>query len=101
MLGITIEYARKDTRPTSRSRSGSSAPWAAGSVSTWPAGPVTVSPTGAGDRQGPLYPINTLQDLAEQWVALDYQQTPHKGLRSPFTPGLILSPNEMYAQLMP
>ncbi|MGW5248313.1 IS21 family transposase [Streptomyces sp. NPDC004129] len=56
---------------------------------------------GLGVDKGPLYPINTLQDLAEQWVALDYQQTPYKGLRSPFTPGLVLSPNEMYAQLMP
>ncbi|MET8241760.1 transposase [Streptomyces sp. NPDC005245] len=55
---------------------------------------------GRGIERQQLYTINQLQEMAEQWVALDYQQTPHKGLRSPFTPGLVLSPNEMYAHMV-
>ncbi|MEU0354355.1 hypothetical protein [Streptomyces cyaneofuscatus] len=51
-------------------------------------------------RQQPLFTIAHLQDLFEQWVALHWQQTPHGGLRSPFTPGLKLTPNKMYAALI-
>ncbi|MCM8554267.1 transposase [Streptomyces sp. STCH 565 A] len=102
MLAITIEYARKDT-PTDkplkerffRSIGNRFSQHVAGWTGTG------FARRGLGIEKGPLYPINTLQEMAEQWVALDYQQTPHKGLRSPFTPGLTLSPNEMYAQLMP
>jgi hypothetical protein len=102
MLDITIEYARKDT-PTDkplkerffRTLGSRFSQHVAGWTGTG------FAHRGLGIGKNPLYPINTLQDLAEQWVALDYQQTPHKGLRSPFTPGLVLSPNEMYAQLMP
>ncbi|MBT2508517.1 DDE-type integrase/transposase/recombinase [Streptomyces sp. ISL-98] len=102
MLGITIQYARKNT-PTDkplkerffRTLGSRFSQHVAGWTGTG------FAHRGLGIDKGPLYPINTLQDLAEQWIALDYQQTPHKGLRSPFTPGLILSPNEMYAQLMP
>ncbi|GCD48426.1 transposase [Streptomyces paromomycinus] len=102
ILGITIEYARKKT-PTDkplkerffRSIGNRFSQHVAGWTGTG------FAHRGLGVERGPLYPINTLQDLAEQWVALDYQQTPHKGLRSPFTPGVTLSPNEMYAQLLP
>lgn len=102
MLGITIEYARKDT-PTDkplkerffRSLGSRFSQHVAGWTGTG------FARRGLGIEKKPLYPINALQDMAEQWVALDYQQRPHKGLRSPFTPGLTLSPNEMYAQLMP
>ncbi|MEV7061003.1 integrase [Streptomyces microflavus] len=51
-------------------------------------------------RQQPLFTIAQLQDLFEQWVVLRWQQTSHGGLRSPFTPGLKLTPNEMYAALI-
>lgn len=44
-----------------------------------------------------LWRIDEVQDLFSQWVALEWQQTPHGGLRSPYTPGLVLSPNQMYA----
>ncbi|RGD56406.1 transposase [Kitasatospora xanthocidica] len=48
------------------------------------------------DKQ-PLWTINQLQDMLSEWIALQWQQTPQGGLRSPYTPGLVLSPNQMYA----
>ncbi|MBP2055861.1 transposase InsO family protein [Streptomyces griseochromogenes] len=50
--------------------------------------------------EGPLWSLNELQDLLDQWIALDWQQKPHDGLRSPFLPGLTISPNRMYAALV-
>ncbi|MFI9325848.1 TnsA-like heteromeric transposase endonuclease subunit [Kitasatospora aureofaciens] len=55
---------------------------------------------GRGIERRPLLTINQLQAAAEEWVALDYQQRPHRGLRSPFTPAVVLSPNEMHAHLV-
>ncbi|MFE2326907.1 integrase [Streptomyces sp. NPDC059385] len=51
-------------------------------------------------RKQPLWTIPQLQELFEQWVVLRWQQTPHGALRSPFTPGLRLTPNQMYAALV-
>ncbi|MET8941826.1 integrase [Streptomyces rubiginosohelvolus] len=51
-------------------------------------------------RKQPLWTIPQLQELFEQWVVLHWQQTPHGALRSPFTPGLRLTPNQMYAALV-
>ncbi|MFI0162719.1 Mu transposase C-terminal domain-containing protein [Streptomyces albidoflavus] len=50
--------------------------------------------------EGPLWSLNELQDLLDEWIALDWQQKPHDGLRSPFLPGLAVSPNRMYATLV-
>ncbi|MET8646461.1 Mu transposase C-terminal domain-containing protein [Streptomyces sp. NPDC004074] len=49
---------------------------------------------------GPLWSLNELQDLLDEWIALHWQQTPHDGLRSPFLSGLTISPNRMYATLV-
>nr|BFD96360.1 DDE-type integrase/transposase/recombinase [Kitasatospora sp. Xyl93] len=51
-------------------------------------------------RKQPMWTIAQLQDLFEQWVVLHWQQTPHGALRSPFTPGLRLTPNQMYAAMV-
>lgn len=48
----------------------------------------------------PLWSINELQDLLDEWIALHWQQRPHDGLRSPFLPGVTVSPNRMYATLV-
>lgn len=50
--------------------------------------------------EGPLWSLNELQDLLNEWIALDWQQKPHDGLRSPYLPGLTISPNRMYAALV-
>ncbi|MFJ7181050.1 Mu transposase C-terminal domain-containing protein [Streptomyces massasporeus] len=47
--------------------------------------------------KGRLWSLNELQDLWHEWVATEYQQSPHEGLRSPFWPALVLTPNQMYA----
>ncbi|WGD38715.1 hypothetical protein [Streptomyces cathayae] len=44
-----------------------------------------------------LWPINRVQEMWHEWVATHWQQHPHEGLRSPFLPGLVLTPNQMYA----
>ncbi|OPC76580.1 hypothetical protein B4N89_46310 [Embleya scabrispora] len=49
---------------------------------------------------GPLWSINEVQDLLDEWIALHWQQKPHEGLRSPFLPGVTVSPNRMYAALV-
>ncbi|MDI3409482.1 transposase [Streptomyces cavernicola] len=52
---------------------------------------------GRGIDRMPLYTIAELQQMAQEWVALEYQQTPDAGLRDPFRPHIELSPNDMYA----
>lgn len=52
---------------------------------------------GRGIDRMPLFTIAELQQMAQEWVALEYQQTPDAGLRDPFRPGIMLSPNDMYA----
>lgn len=52
---------------------------------------------GRGIDRMPLYTIAELQQMAQEWVALEYQRTPDAGLRDPFRPGIALSPNDMYA----
>ncbi|MER7408364.1 transposase [Streptomyces sp. NPDC000070] len=52
---------------------------------------------GRGIERMPLYTIAELQQMAQEWVALEYQQTPDAGLRNPFRPQVALSPNDMYA----
>lgn len=51
------------------------------------------------DRK-PLWTLNQLQQMAYEWVALEHQQRPHKGLRNPYAPGMVVSPNMMYAALV-
>ncbi|WP_330328282.1 transposase (plasmid) [Streptomyces sp. NBC_00536] len=52
---------------------------------------------GRGVERKALYTIDELQHMAQEWVALEYQQSFHRGLRSPFLPRVHLSPNDMYA----
>ncbi|MEV8047678.1 DDE-type integrase/transposase/recombinase [Streptomyces griseoluteus] len=52
---------------------------------------------GRGIERMPLYTIPELQQMAQEWVALEHQQTPDAGLRDPFRPHIVLSPNDMYA----
>ena len=52
---------------------------------------------GRGVERMPLYTIAELQQMAQEWVSLEYQQTPDAGLRDPFRPHVVLSPNDMYA----
>jgi hypothetical protein len=44
-----------------------------------------------------LWPLNKLQDMWHEWVVTEWQRRQHEGLRSPFLPSLVLTPNQMYA----
>ncbi|MEU6239334.1 integrase, partial [Kitasatospora sp. NPDC047058] len=43
-----------------------------------------------------VWTLAQLQDLLDEWI-ICWQQRPHEGLRNPYMPGRILSPNESYA----
>ncbi|MFE2106930.1 transposase [Kitasatospora sp. NPDC059463] len=100
-LGISLRYARKGT-PTDKPLGERFFPTLADRFSQYIPGWTGRSHQvrGRGIERQPLCTINELQECAEEWVALEYQQTPHDGLRSPFLPGRVLSPNEMYAHLV-
>lgn len=58
------------------------------------------SPDMRGDETVPtsqLLTLEQLQELFEDWVAITWQNRPHKALRDPRNPRLILSPNQMVA----
>ncbi len=50
--------------------------------------------------EGPMWRLNELQGLLNEWIALHWQQHRHEGLRSPNLPGVVLTPNQMYAALV-
>lgn len=40
--------------------------------------------------------VSQLQELLEDWVAIEWQNRPHEGLTDPMLPGRALTPNEMF-----
>ncbi|MEU3862672.1 transposase [Streptomyces sp. NPDC028722] len=100
-LGISIIYARKDT-PTDKPLAEAFFHGIGDTFSQFAMGWTgrTHEQRGNGVERQRLYSINQLQAAAEEWVALDYQQQPHEGLRSPLYPGMVLSPNKMYDHLV-
>lgn len=59
-----------------------------------------VSRRGVGVETDAAWTLADLQDLLDEWVVACWQNRPHEGLRHPRTPGLELSPNEMYAAVV-
>ncbi|WP_193599396.1 Mu transposase C-terminal domain-containing protein [Microbacterium sp. YJN-G] len=57
---------------------------------------------GSVDRRGRAEPtddvlaVAQLQELLEDWVAIEWQNRPHDGLTDPLLPGRSLTPNEMF-----
>jgi hypothetical protein len=45
-----------------------------------------------------VYFTHELEAIIGRWIAVDYQNRPHKGLRMPESPHLCLSPNEAYEE---
>jgi transposase InsO family protein len=45
-----------------------------------------------------VYFTHELEAIIGRWIAIDYQQRPHDGLRVPEAPHLCLSPNEAYEE---
>ena len=60
----------------------------------------SVAHRGADVETDAVWAVADLQDLLDEWVVVGWQNRPHEGLRHPRTPGLELSPNEMYAALI-
>jgi hypothetical protein len=60
----------------------------------------SVAHRGADVEADAVWAVADLQDLLDEWVVVGWQNRPHEGLRHPRTPGLELSPNEMYAALI-
>jgi len=56
-----------------------------------------VTRRGADVEADAIWTLADLQDLLDEWVVACWQNRPHEGLRHPRTPGMALSPNEMYA----
>lgn len=49
----------------------------------------------AGSNSAELLTIAQAQELIEDWIAVEWQNRPHDGLRDPLHPRIKLSPNEM------
>ncbi|MGW2386045.1 transposase [Streptomyces sp. NPDC001658] len=100
-LGISIEYARKDT-PTDKPLAEAFFHGFADTFSQFVKGWTgrSFEQRGYGVERQRLFSLNQVQAAAEEWVALDYQQQSHEGLRSPLYPGMVLSPNQMYDRLV-
>jgi transposase InsO family protein len=64
------------------------------------AGYVGSNVTRRGENVAPVWTIQELADLFDEWAVACWQNRPHDGLRSPFNPGTALSPNEVYALLV-
>ncbi|MGO4584263.1 Mu transposase C-terminal domain-containing protein [Arthrobacter sp. 2RAF6] len=47
-----------------------------------------------------VFSVPELQDLLDEWIITGWQNRPHEGLRDPFTPDRVLTPNEKYAALL-
>ncbi|MEO3870589.1 hypothetical protein ABGB18_17395 [Nonomuraea sp. B12E4] len=65
------------------------------------AGYVGSNPTRRGEAVEVVWTLMELQDLLDEWVVAGWQARPHEGLRHPWSPKLMLSPNEMFAALLP
>lgn len=47
-----------------------------------------------------VFSLLEIQDLLDEWIVTAWQNRPHEGLRDPFTPSRVLTPNEKYAALL-
>ena len=47
-----------------------------------------------------VFSLIEIQDLLDEWIVTGWQNRPHEGLRDPFTPSRVLTPNEKYAALL-
>ncbi|WP_228388110.1 hypothetical protein [Streptomyces jumonjinensis] len=59
------------------------------------AGYVGSNVTRRGQDVEAVWTIAELADLFQEWVVVCWQTRPHDGLRSPFLPGRVLSPNDV------
>ena len=100
-LGISIQPAHPDT-PTDKPVIERTL----GSIGTLFAQYVTgylgssVERRGKNAEEQAVFSLIEIQDLLDEWIITGWQNRPHDGLRDPFTPGRVLTPNEKYAALV-
>ncbi|MEU5633639.1 Mu transposase C-terminal domain-containing protein [Streptomyces rishiriensis] len=98
MLGIEVESARERT-PTDKAVIERTNASVKSMFSQFVAGYTgnKLATRGTDVEKERLWTLNELQDLWHEWVVTEWQRRPHEGLRSPFLPSLVLTPNQMYA----
>lgn len=57
----------------------------------------SVERRGKNADQQAVFSLPEIQDLLDEWIMTGWQNRPHDGLRDPFTPSRVLTPNEKYA----
>ncbi|QXQ08765.1 DDE-type integrase/transposase/recombinase [Paeniglutamicibacter sp. Y32M11] len=60
----------------------------------------SVERRGKNAEQRAVFSLLEIQDLLDEWIVTGWQNRPHDGLRDPFTPFRVLTPNEKYAALL-
>lgn len=60
----------------------------------------SVERRGKNAEQQAVFSLLEIQDLLDEWIVTGWQNRPHDGLRDPFTPSRLLTPNEKYAALL-
>lgn len=100
-LGVFVQFARSRT-PTDKAIVERAMRRIKSRFSQWVAGYTSTRIDLRARRLNklPLFTVNQLQELLDQWVVLDWQQTPHQALRDPHMPGRVLTPNQMYAAMI-
>ena len=96
-LGISLTLAAKYT-PTHKAKVERQFRTVKDQFTQYVIGFVGQSPDMKGDEAIPveqLLTLEQLQELFEDWVAATWQNRPHKALRDPQNPRLMLSPNQM------
>ncbi|MFJ8275602.1 Mu transposase C-terminal domain-containing protein, partial [Streptomyces sp. NPDC094154] len=98
MLGIEVESARERT-PTDKAVIERTNASVKSMFSQFVAGYTgnKLATRGKDVEKERLWPLNKLQDMWHEWVVTEWQRRQHEGLRSPFLPSLVLTPNQMYA----
>jgi hypothetical protein len=98
MLGIEVESARERT-PTDKAVIERTNASVKSMFSQFVAGYTgnKLATRGKDVEKERLWTLNELQDLWHEWVVTEWQRRPHEGLRSPFLPSVVLTPNQMYA----
>ncbi|WP_207767602.1 Mu transposase C-terminal domain-containing protein [Arthrobacter glacialis] len=60
----------------------------------------SVERRGKNTEKQAVFSLPEIQDLLDEWIITGWQNRPHDGLRDPFTPSRVLTPNEKYAALL-
>jgi len=98
-LGISIQPARKDT-PTDKAVVEATFTAIKTLFAQHVAGFKAANTQQRGRDVAPVWTLDQLQDLLDEWLIVGWQHRPHDALRDPHAPRRMLTPNERYAALV-